>query len=122
MRRVGAYARCAVVVEETAGNTLTERAFEGPIHEQVRQCLSHLESLTSRYLEKRHSAFEARAPRRGWVSFPLPALREAVVNAVYHRSYEDSVEPTKIYLFPNRIEVISYPGPVPGIELRPPHG
>lgn len=100
--------------DETGGNTLTERSFDGPVHQQIRQCLSHLESLTSRHFEKRHSAIET----RGWVSFPIPALREAVVNAVYHRSYEDSVEPTKVYLYPNRIEVISYPGPVPGIEMR----
>ena len=30
----------------------------------------------------------------------------------------DQPEPTKIYLYPSRMEVISYPGPVPGIEPR----
>lgn len=48
----------------------------------------------------------------------MPALREALVNAVYHRGYETCVEPTKAYLYPNRIEITSYPGPVPGIEPR----
>ena len=53
------------------------------------------------------------------MSYPLPALRETLVNAVYHRGYDvDQPEPTKVYLYPNRIEVISYPGPVPGIEAR----
>ena len=99
--------------EEAAGNAINEKAFTGPLHEQVRHCLSYLESLTTHHLEKRNTTPET----RGWVSYPLPALREAVVNAVYHRSYEDSVEPTKVYLYPDRIEVISYPGPVQGIEL-----
>lgn len=54
---------------------------------------------------------------KGWVSYPIPALREALVNAVYHKSYESVQEPVKIYLFQNRIEIISYPGPVAGIQL-----
>ena len=44
-------------------------------------------------------------------------MREALVNAVYHRGYDKNiVEPTKVYLYPDRIEVISYPGPVSGID------
>src|SRR5262249_55233185 len=53
---------------------------------------------------------------------PLAALEESLVNAVYHRSYEGVTEPTKVYLYPDRIEIVSYPGPVPGIKpehLRP---
>jgi ATP-dependent DNA helicase RecG len=100
--------------EEAAGNTLSEKVFAGPLQEQVRQCIAYLETLASRQLEKSGAGIET----RGWVSFPLPALREAVVNAVYHRSYEGSVEPTKIHLYANRIEVISYPGPVTGIEMK----
>ena len=38
---------------------------------------------------------------------------------MYHRGYDvDQPEPTKVYLYPSRVEVISYPGPVPGIEPR----
>ena len=38
---------------------------------------------------------------------------------MYHRGYDvDQPEPTKVYLYPGRIEVASYPGPVPGIERR----
>lgn len=98
--------------DEAGGATLTEKVFRGPLHHQIRQCLAHLESLTVRHLEKSSASAET----KGWLSFPVPALREAVVNAIYHRSYEVSVEPTKVYLYPNRIEVISYPGPVQGIE------
>jgi ATP-dependent DNA helicase RecG len=51
----------------------------------------------------------------GFVGFPLPSLKETIVNAVYHRGYE-STEPTKVYLYPDRLEVTSYPGPVPGLK------
>lgn len=47
---------------------------------------------------------------------PFDAVREAVVNAVYHRSYQ-SYEPTKVYIYPDRMTITSYPGPVNGIEL-----
>jgi len=100
--------------DEAGGNTLTEKVFRGPLQHQLRQCLAHLKSMTTRHLEKSTAGVET----RGWLSFPLPALREALVNAVYHRGYETSVEPTKVYLYPNRIEIISYPGPVPGIEQQ----
>ena len=97
-----------------AGSVQDERAFRGPLADQVRGCLSLLEDFSRAHLQKDRD----RSQVRGWVSYPQIALREAVVNAVYHRGYDrDVVEPTKVYLYPDRIEVISYPGPVPGIEV-----
>lgn len=100
--------------DDAGGNTLEEKVFVGPLHHQIRQCLRWLESMTTRHLEKQGNVPET----RGWVSFPMPALREALVNAVYHRSYDGEVEPTKVYLYRKRLEVISYPGPVMGIQLE----
>lgn len=38
-------------------------------------------------------------------------------NALYHRGYQaEASEPTKVYCYPDRIDITSYPGPVPGIE------
>ena len=97
------------------GNVQEERTFGGTLIDQLRDCLSYLENFSAFHLQKRRD----RSQVRGWVSYPLPALRETLVNAVYHRGYDvDQPEPTKVYLFPNRVEVISYPGPVPGIESR----
>lgn len=98
-----------------AGSVQDERFFRGPLADQVRGCLNFLEDFSRAHLKKDRD----RSQVRGWVSFPQIALREAVVNAVYHRGYgPDVVEPTKVYLYPDRIEVISYPGPVPGIEAE----
>lgn len=107
-------ARIEVVqfADDAGGNTLEERVFRGAVHEQIRNCMSFLQTLSTSHLEK----IVDHAETRGWVSYPIQAMREAVVNAVYHRSYEDSTEPTKIYLYPDRMEIISYPGPVHGIE------
>lgn len=100
---------------DTGGNILEEKIFnKRPIHEQLRECLSYFDNLSVRQLEK----LPGRPQTAGWVSYPSQALREALVNAVYHRSYESMPEPIKVYLYPNRMEIISYPGPVRGIEKR----
>ena len=96
-----------------AGDVQEERTFEGGLVDQLRDCLNYLENISTFHLQKQRDGSQV----RGWVSYPLPALRETLVNAMYHRGYDvDQPEPTKVYLHPSRIEVISYPGPVPGIE------
>ena len=100
---------------DRAGDVQEERTFRGSLADQIRDCLNYLENLSVHHLQKQRD----RSQVRGWVSYPLPALRETLVNAVYHRSYDvDQPEPTKVYLFPGRVEVTSYPGPVPGIERQ----
>jgi len=108
----GAKIEIAQFAEDVAGNVIEEKVFRGGIHEQTRQVLNYLGAFSSLYTEKQNS-FEA----KGFVSYPMPALREALINAVYHRSYE-SYEPVKVYLHNDRIEIISYPGPVPGINAE----
>lgn len=98
---------------DRAGSVQDERTFRGPLADQVRGCLNYLAHFSHTHLQKERDHSQV----RGWVSYPQIALREAIVNAVYHRGYDRStVEPTKVYLYPDRIEVISYPGPVSGIE------
>ncbi|MDL2275468.1 putative DNA binding domain-containing protein [Desulfosarcina sp. OttesenSCG-928-G10] len=98
---------------DASGNVLEEKFFHGGIHEQLKTALMYLENLSSTHLEKQEKTFRVKS----WVSYPLPALREALVNAVYHKSYEAQPEPVKVYLYPDRMEIISYPGPTSGIEL-----
>ena len=100
---------------DRAGDVQEERTFRGALSDQLRDCLNYLENLSTYHLHKQSD----RSHVRGWVSYPMPALRETLVNAVYHRGYDEAQpEPTKVYLFPNRVEITSYPGPVPGIEAR----
>ena len=98
---------------DRAGDVQEERSFGGGLVDQLRDCLNYLENLSTFHLQKQRD----RSQVRGWVSYPMRALRETLVNAMYHRGYDvDQPEPTKVYLFPSRVEVTSYPGPVPGIE------
>jgi len=101
--------------DDASGNIVDEQIISKmPIHEQLRACLSYLENLTVWQTRKNPEKMEADR----WISYPLPALREALVNAVYHRSYDSEPEPIKVRVYPDRMEIISYPGPVPGIEME----
>ena len=109
----GARIEVAQFADDAGGNLIEERTVRGPLHYQIRQTLSYLDSLGDILFEKTPE----RAEIDRTVTYPYEAIREAVVNAVYHRSYEN-MEPTKIYMYPDRMEVISYPGPVQGVELH----
>ena len=98
---------------DRAGDVQEERVFGGSLLDQVRGCLAHLENLSVFHRQKQRDDVHART----WTAYPIAALREALVNAVYHRGYDvDQLEPTKVHLFPSRVEIVSYPGPVPGIQ------
>lgn len=109
----GAIVEVAEFPETDAGETIQETKLTGPLPHLLNKIFRHLEELSTAHKEKQEPTYRARS----WVSYPRKALREAVVNAVYHRSYRpEHVEPIKIHLREDRMEVISYPGPVDGIE------
>ena len=111
----GAVIEAARFRDETGGDVVDERVFSGPLTAQFRDCLTYLEGLSSTHVEKQRH----RAQVRSWVRYPIPALREALVNAIHHRSFApDSVDPTRVYIYADRIVIASYPGPLPGIERK----
>lgn len=111
----GAYTMTVQFAADRTGDVLAEHIFRGPLPVQLRNCLQYLEGLAHSHVQKQRDHHEARR----WISYPLPALREALVNAMYHRGYRQNVmEPTKVCVYADRIEVISYPGPIPGLEPR----
>ena len=102
----GAKTEIAIYTHE--GEVTEEKLITGPIDQQVHKTLSFIWQTTK---EEAHHEF---------VAYPVQALREAVVNAFHHRGYEvcDN-NPIKIYIKPNCIDVVSYPGPDP--SLKPEH-
>ncbi len=50
-------------------------------------------------------------------NYPFSALEEALVNAVYHRSYETR-EPIEVRILPDQVTIASYPGPEASISLK----
>ncbi|MBS1828736.1 MAG: putative DNA binding domain-containing protein [Acidobacteria bacterium] len=107
----GAKIEVAQFGDDAGGDTIEERTFLGPLSTQAKEVLNYLNSLSGQVLRKQAHVPEVEKV----VAYPHPALEEALVNAVYHRSYQEE-EPTKVYLYPGRMEIISYPGPVAGIS------
>ena len=109
----GAVIEFARVRDEAGGDLIEDRVFRGSLTEQLEDCLRHVEAT----LHANTVKSDDRIAARRWVSYPRAALREALINAIYHRSYEPGVvEPTKVWLYPDRAVIASYPGPVPGIR------
>lgn len=106
-------ARIEVVQMARGGDVLPERTFRGPLHRQLRESVGYLEQRIGRQVRK----VAGRAESETWASYPFAAIEEAIGNAVHHRGYDDR-EPTKVRLFDDRMEITSYPGPVPGVEAE----
>ncbi|MGA7220863.1 MAG: RNA-binding domain-containing protein [Candidatus Sulfotelmatobacter sp.] len=98
--------------DDSGGDLIEERVFKGPLQEQVKLTLDYLNSMGGALLQK----VSGQAEVERTVAYPYEAMEEAIVNAVYHRSYEAPPEPVKVYLYPDRMEIISYPGPAAGIR------
>jgi predicted HTH transcriptional regulator len=58
------------------------------------------------------SSFKAKSNRI--FNYPFEALEEVISNAFYHRSYELD-NPIEINIWPDKIEVLSFPGPLPPV-------
>jgi ATP-dependent DNA helicase RecG len=84
-----------------AGDVLLEKSLSGDLLTVLRE----LESLVDLHIESRPVAVSALRERQV-VNFPRVALRELLMNAVLHRSYE-STAPIRFYWFSDRVEIQS---------------
>ena len=99
--------------EGAGGDRFDEKIFKGPLSRMVRDALSFIErSYLVETVIKRPDRAEA---TRFW-NFPYAAIEEAVVNAVYHRSYEER-EPIEVRIGRDELVVLSFPGPDRSIKL-----
>jgi ATP-dependent DNA helicase RecG len=106
-------ARIEVVqYHDDVGDKLTERIFTGPLHDQLRVALRYIRNS---FIEERVVKVEGRAEADRYFNYPYEAVEEAIANAVYHRSYED-LNPIEVNVRHDRIEIISFPGPMPPVN------
>ena len=101
-----------VIHKDKTGRNFEEIYFQGPIHNQLRNVLSFIKNqVIKEHVIKRADVAEADR----FYNYPYQALEEVLANAVYHRSYEKR-EPIEVQIWEDRIEVLSFPGPVPPVD------
>ncbi len=101
-----------VIFKDNDGIEFEEKIFEGNLFEQTLNALSFLKNqIVKEKIIKR----EGKAEADRFFNYPYQALEEAVCNAVYHRGY-DNDSPIEIRIFPERIDIISFPGPLPPLN------
>ncbi|WP_147679175.1 RNA-binding domain-containing protein [Algibacter pacificus] len=97
--------------QDNSGKNFKEQIFKGPLHHQLRDALSFLETniITEQVVKDPQKAEAQR-----FYNFPFAAVEEALSNAVYHKSYEIG-SPIEIQVWQDKIEILSFPGPVPPV-------
>ncbi|MBV6426395.1 MAG: hypothetical protein KIPDCIKN_00907 [Haliscomenobacter sp.] len=110
--------------EDEVGINYSEKTFTGPVHIQIRDILNYLNVNTIKQFVKKTTT---KPESDVYFNYPYQALEEAIVNAMYHRSYEE-LRPNEIRIYKvfkptfdraedkRRIEIRSYPGPLPPID------
>jgi len=105
-----------IELENEDGTMYAEKQFTGPVHVQIRQIMDYLNANVIKQFVQKNSS---RAESDKFYNYPYQALEEAVVNALYHRSYENPT-PNEIRIYKTgndrRIEILSYPGPLPPVD------
>jgi ATP-dependent DNA helicase RecG len=101
-----------IIHKNTIGKDYTEKLFTGTIIQQIRDVLQYFKSTIIEELVVK-SANQAESIR--FFNYPFQAVEEALVNAVYHKSYERE-NPVEIQIHKDKIEILSFPGPMPPIN------
>lgn len=97
--------------DHTGGN-YKEHYFKGPLQKQLRDTLSFLQT---NIIDEQVIKSSQKAEADRFYNFPYAAVEEVLSNAVYHKSYELG-SPIEIQVWPDKIEILSYPGPVPPVN------
>ncbi len=109
------YAQIDVVdFHDEIGDRFSEKIFKGPIHIQLKEALRYLQSMLIKE-EVRKRPDRAEADR--FYNYPYVALEEVLANAVYHKDYAQR-EPIEISIHNDRIEILSFPGPLPPLKIE----
>ena len=92
--------------EAEASDDFTEKTFTGPIWKQVWDALDYIKTTV---IEQKVVKVQGQAEAERYFNYPYNALEEALVNAVFHKSYREP-EPVEIRIYVDSIQILNYPG------------
>ncbi|MGQ8335807.1 ATP-binding protein [Sunxiuqinia sp. A32] len=100
--------------KDDSGKNFKEVYFKGPLHKQLRDALSYISTnIINEEVVKHPDVAEAER----FYNYPFEAVEEALSNAVYHKGYDHGA-PIEIQIFPDRMTILSHPGPVPPVNQQ----
>lgn len=97
---------------DEAGDKFEEKIFEGSIVDQINNSLDYIKT---KVIAERVRKINGQAESLRYFNYPYEAIEEAVVNAVYHKNYDEDA-PIEVRVELDRIDIISYPGPIPPLS------
>ena len=100
--------------EAESSRKFIEKTFTGPIWKQVSDALDYIKT---NVLVTKVSKIRNQAEAERFFNYPYNALEEAIVNAVFHKSYREA-EPVEIRIYVDKIQIINYPGPAKWINME----
>ena len=101
-----------VIFKDKEGIEFEEKIFDSNLMEQTFNVLNFLKN---QIIKEKIIKREGKAEADRFFNYPYQALEEAVCNAVYHKGY-DSDSPIEIRIYPDHIDIISFPGPLPPLN------
>ena len=108
----GAVIETSILQSGAAGDTFRDKTFKGGLAEQVRGCLDYLRR---EVIGSRIDKVPDQVSALNRSSYPEDALREVLVNAVFHRGYGDDTHRTRPWFASCRIastsEALQDPSP-----------
>ncbi len=87
------------------GDVIEEKVFKGALGRITQDALDYIKN---RYINETVIKHPNVAKAQRFWNYPFAAIKEALVNAVYHRSYEER-EPIEVRIDTDAITIISYP-------------
>ncbi len=101
-------------LEQDPGNMIEIPKIAGPVPYMIKATLDYLKTniIKERIIKPKDKAESDR-----FFNYPYQAFEEAVVNALYHRDYQER-EPVEIRVEPQGVAILSYSGPDRSISLE----
>ena len=100
------------VVEFDGMGRAREKFFTGPLFYQLDTVLTYIKAtIITKMVEPSPKA----SIQWEYFNYPFGAVKEALINSVYHRDYKESA-PIEVRILPIGIEIINFPGPMPPLD------
>ena len=96
------------------GDRFEEKEFRGPLSIILRDAIGFIER---NYLKETVVKYPHKPEAERFWNFPIGAIEEALVNAIYHRSYEER-EPVEVRITAEELLVLSFPGADRSIRME----